>query len=219
MPYAMFFLTLSISSFKGFHKTLLLSILCLWGAAVCAAESLTPQYMNPDADLSQYDRILLNRLNMDNARIIPPPWVEGADRYSGKWAMDKNRVKTMQQIFSTQLKQQLEIDGAYVLTEDADEGVLEISIKVISLTPYASHDENVISKGSGELNMQVTLRDAHSGSLLAIFDGEQKVGEHYHKRSDISAMEDVKALFTQWGERIRHVLDLAHGKASFLMPP
>ena len=87
-----------------------------------------------------------------------------------------------------------------------------LAIAIVSLTPYALPDEKVVTKGSGELTMQVELRDALSRELLAIYEGDQPVGEEYQENTALSAEHNVKALFATWGKKVRDALDEDHGK-------
>jgi len=72
----------------------------------------------------------------------------------------------------------------------------------------------VITKGSGEIRIQVTLRNAMTGVLLAIYEGDQQVGDQYQENTDLASRKDAQALFVVWGQKIRKALDDAHEKSA-----
>ena len=139
-------------------------------------------------------------------------FIEGEDRNPRKWALSADDIAFAKQAYRSAMKQQLEADGAYPIVEQPAAGVLELSIAIINLTPYAQRDEKVQTRGSGELRMQVELRDAMSRELLAIYEGEQAVGREYQENTPLSAENDMKQLFAEWGAKVRRALDRDHGK-------
>ncbi|WP_439136487.1 DUF3313 family protein, partial [Pseudomaricurvus sp.] len=147
-----------------------------------------------------------------SAKVIPPVWVEGEDRSPKKWMLQEDSVKAMQEAFRQVITAQVSENGGYTIVDEVEPGTLEITVIVISLTPYAQRNEKVITKGSGELTMQFSLRDARSGKLIAIFEGQEQVGQEYQERSDFSAMKDLNKLFDSWGKRIRRAMDKSHEK-------
>lgn len=173
---------------------------------------LKTYYERPGLDLSAYDKILVDPLALSNAKVVPPPWVEGKDRQPHKWALNQDDINYTKQAYRAAMQQQLETEGGYAIVAEPGEGVLEIAIAIVSLTPYAQQGENVITKGSGELTMQVELRDALTRELLAIYEGDQEVGQEYQENTRLSAEHNLQQLFAQWGKKVRDAMDADHGK-------
>lgn len=196
----------------NFAPKIALLLVCLLASPLINAQGLKRLYHNPDIELSDYNKVLLNDINISDARIIPPSWAEGAARNPHSWDISKKNVAAFQQAFQDDITAKLEGEGGYPVVTEPGDATLEISIEIISLTPYAKRDEKVITKGSGELVMQVTLRDALTGKLLAIMEGGQQVGHHYQENSDLSKKKDINEMFAEWGTHIRSALDNAHGK-------
>ena len=53
-----------------------------------------------------------------------------------------------------------------------------------------------------------------TGVLLAIYEGDQQVGDQYQENTDLASRKDAQALFVVWGQKIRKALDDAHGKSA-----
>jgi hypothetical protein len=191
--------------------TLLLSVLGILFCASVNAQNLSEVYVSTEADLSDFSKVILRDLVTQGAQIIPPVWVQGDERDPHKWTMSKKNAGLLQEGFQAAIKEKLEENGGYpVVTNEAD-GVLEIRVGLISLTPYAQRGEKVITRGTGEIRIQVTLRNAMTGVLLAIYEGDQQVGDQYQENTDLASLNDAQALFVVWGQKIRKALDDAHG--------
>lgn len=149
-------------------QTLLLSMLCILLSANVSAKKLTEVYVNAETDLSDFSKVILRDLVTQGAQIIPPVWVQGDERDPHKWTLSKKNVRLLQEGFQAAIKEELEGNDGYPVVTEESEGVLEIRVGLISLTPYARRGEKVITKGTGEIRIQVTLRNAMTGVLLAI---------------------------------------------------
>jgi hypothetical protein len=184
------------------------------GILFCAsvnAQNLSEVYVSADADLSDFSKVILRDLITQGAQIIPPVWVQGDERDPHKWAMSKKNARLLQEGFQAAIKEKLEENDGYPVVTDESDGVLEIRVGLISLTPYAQRGEKVITRGTGEIRIQVTLRNAMTGALLAIYEGDQQVGDQYQENTDLASLSDAQALFVVWGQKIRKALDDAHG--------
>lgn len=132
-------------------------------------------------DLRSYTQFLLKPLNLEDTRIIPPPWVENPD--PRKWQLSERNRQFLKAAYRQVMTEGLERSGEFNVVEKAFRGSLELEVKLISLTPYARSGEDVKTKGYGELTFEAALRDARSGELLAMFEGAQQVGEDYQENT------------------------------------
>ncbi len=190
----------------------MLAVTLLASNSIAGTDEMKTYYERPGLSLSAYDKVLVDPLELSHAKVVPPPWVEGEDRNPRKWALTADDIAHARQAYRAAMKQQLEKEGGYPVVSEPGKGVLELSIAIVSLTPYARPDEKVITKGTGELIMQVELRDAMSRELLAIYEGPQSVGEEYQENTELSAEHNVNELFATWGKKVRAALDEDHGK-------
>jgi hypothetical protein len=175
-------------------------------------DDLEAYYERSDVDWSRYDKVLLDPLSLSRAKIIPPVWVEGKDRLPRRWALSKGDIKLIKASYYEVMQQQIQQDGGYAIVTEPAEGAMEMSIAIVSLTPYALPEEKVITRGTGELTMQIQIRDAMTRELLAIYEGDRAVGKEYQEHTRLTAKHNVNQLFATWGKLVRESMDEAHGK-------
>jgi len=192
-----------------------ITILLLAGVASLAAaddlykisKALTKFYEKPGLDISSYDAVMIDTLGVADARIIPPPWVEGKDRNPKKWQLNSKDIQWLKDSYRAAMKEQIEASGDYAVVSEPRPEALILDVKIVSLTPYAQRGEDVITRGSGELTIQAELRDSMTGELLAIYEGDQDVGSEYQQNVRINKEHNVKILFAAWGEKLRLMMD------------
>ncbi len=109
---------------KRLSKCGLLLAACVL-AATASAESgeLKTYYERPGLNLSAYDKILVDPLALSNAKVVPPPWVEGKDRQPHKWALNQDDINYTKQAYRAAMQKQLETDGGYAIVAEPGETV------------------------------------------------------------------------------------------------
>ena len=206
--------------FNNKTKRVLAVILGLIGAGQLAGASaediakfaapLSVEYERPPGvDYSQYDKLIINDLDISDTKILPPPWA--ADK-PFKWKVSDRNVAALQKEFHASMVDQVSGNNGYDIVAEPEEGAIEMTLTIISFMPYAERKEKVVTKGSGEMHISVEVRDALSGQLLAIYEGTQEVGKDYNENTDFSRQENLKKLFDSWGARLRIALDEDHGR-------
>ncbi len=89
--------------------TLLLSMLGSLLYANVSAQSLLEVYVSPEADLSNFSKVILRDLVTQGAQIIPPVWAQGDERDPHKWALSKKNDRLLQEGFQAAIKEELEV--------------------------------------------------------------------------------------------------------------
>jgi hypothetical protein len=174
------------------------------------AAPLNAEYERPGVDYALYDKLIINDLDVDDTKILPPPWTEGK---SFKWKISERNIGALQKEFHDSMREQISGNGGYAIVTDAGDGVMELTLTIVSFMPYAERKEKVITKGSGEMHISVQVRDAQSGTLLGIYEGPQEVGKEYNENTDFARQQNLKMLFDSWGARVRNAMDEDHGKS------
>lgn len=190
----------------------LLGVACCGTVAAVSAQDdiasfaapLNVQYERPGVDFAQYDKLMINDLDVDNTKIVPPPWTEGQ---TFRWEISERNVGALQKEFHESMRDQISGNGGYEIVTRPGEGVMELTLTIVSFMPYAERKEKVITKGSGEMQISVEVRDAKTGVLLAIYEGPQEVGKEYNENTDFSRQQNLKMLFDSWGRRVRLAMD------------
>lgn len=173
-------------------------------------------YVKPDVDLSVYNRVMVQPLNMDNIEILKPVWEQDNDE---EWSFNPENRGQIQEWFLDAMQKELEVEGGYALVGTPAEDVIRIEVELLSVTPYvkpgtpANDGKYKISTlGSGDVVISAEFRDSKTRELLILVEGERTIGDEYKKVTPENNIANVKGLFAKWGKRIRMALDEAHGK-------
>jgi len=103
---------------------------------------------------------------------------------------------------SSAVRSGVESEGKFKVVNEHTPGTLQIDVRLVSLTPWASRDEKVETLGSGTLTFEAHVRDAATSELLAVYQGTQNVGKEYQANTPANKMTDIKQHFTDWGRNI-----------------
>ena len=182
--------------------------------ATAADTQVSVSVIQPDTDFSKYDKFMIQPLDIGETRLIPPPWIEGKAGKPRPWKISKKNADFMQQQYYDAMKNQLQELGGYTLVDEADDDVLSVEIEIVSLTPWASEKDAVITLGSGEMTFRAEIRDSMTWENLVVYEGDTPVGKDYQEFTEYSVDQNVKALFDHWGEYLRLALDAEKQTAS-----
>jgi hypothetical protein len=175
-----------------------------------ATDMLMPSYIKPGVNFKQYKQFSIKPLNLDDTRVIPPPWVEKPNPKD--WLMSKENQDFLRETFASAVREGVESDGKFKVVREHTPGTLSVDVHLLSLTPWASRDEKVETLGSGTLTFEAHVRDAATAELLAVFQGTQQVGKDYQANTPANKMTDIKAHFTDWGRNISKRLAAAQAQ-------
>ena len=192
-----------------------LSIAVLLMSAALGAqtpEQLTVTYTKPGVDFAQYKQFKLLPLNVSDARVVPPPWVENADPH--EWALIEETREFLRSAFAQAVRQGIESGDKYKVVSEATPGTLQLEVRLISLTPWASRDEGpeLSTRGSGTLTFEAHVRDARTAELLAAYQGTQQVGQDFQDNTVANKEADLTLHFATWGRDISQRLATAQGR-------
>lgn len=186
--------------------------------AVVAATSWAgpePSYIRHDLDLGKYAKFRLGALNLDNAQVLKPAWEDDPE----PWTFQPGDREAVQKLFRDIMTEELSKDGGYPVVTDRGDDVMALEVEILSITPYvkpgsvAEQGGFVVSTlGSGDVVVSAEFRDSTTRELLILLEGERTIGDEYREVSRENHEENVRKLFTNWGQRIRRAMDEAHGK-------
>ena len=198
----------------GFIVSSLIMLALVSGASLAQTDNLykiskalTQVYEKDGLDMGRYDQVMIDTLGVADARVIPPPWVEGKDRNPKRWQLNSKDIQWLKDNYRAAMKEQIETIGGYAVVSEASPEALILDAKIVSLTPYAQRSEDVITRGTGEMTVQAELRDSMTGELLAIYEGDQDVGSEYQQNARMNKEHDANRLFAAWGEKVRLMMD------------
>ena len=165
-------------------------------------------YIKQGVDFKYYNQFVLKTLEVDNTRLIPPPWVDNPD--PRQWRLSDSNKDFLRTAYRESMQIGLEESGDFKVVNEHVRGSLELEVTIVSLTPYAREGEKVTTRGIGELTYEASLRDARTGELLALYKGTQQVGEDYQENTDFNKASNLIQHFTNWGRLVSARLVAAH---------
>jgi len=189
-------------------------VLLLFSGSLLAASTIPATYVKQGLDLTKYKKVLVKPLNISNIEVLKPAWEQGSP---DEWSFEGGSGASVQKLFMDAMHQELEVAGGYPLVSKSGADVLRIEVEVLSITPYvkpgteSGHEGHEIETlGSGELVISAEFRDSQTRELLILVEGERSIGDEYKTLNRENHVENLKNLFSAWGEKIAHALSEGH---------
>lgn len=191
------------------------SLLALLLSSTALAQ-IDPTWVKEGVEWSKYDKFIVQPLDVSDARVVKPPYA--ADDPSS-WDLEIEDLALMQAIFRDVMNDEIEEKGGYPLVYAAGDGVLEVEVEVLTITPWLKpggdrslEGYTVKTLGSGELTARVAIRDSKSRELLLLIEGDTAVGERYKEFTPANNVANVESMFRQFASNLRTAMDRVHGK-------
>ena len=177
-------------------------------------------YIDPDADFSKYNKVMLRPLGVDNIEVIQPS-KSGTSMSRRDWELTESDKQMLQQAFHDSMKKQLEDKGDFPLTDEPGDNVLEIGAMITALAPSAAKDDGrsrptgrsyVITEGSGAIAVAVAFADSETGEVLALVKDSRSSSHHWGLNNSVTNKADVTRMFNSWAMQINSSLVKVTGK-------
>lgn len=198
-------------SLFSIRQKLIATLVLMMFSASAMAQTTAPTWIKDDVDWSNYHSFLVKPLDIDDVKLVPPPWAENPRA----WELDIENLAGIQAVYRDAMNKQLGDKLVYV----AAPGVLEINTEILSVTPWlrpgsgnTKDGMTVSTLGTGELTASIEIRDAHTRELLLMMAGEKAVGDEYKEFTRANNVSNIEAMFTRFAKRLSEGLDAAHGK-------
>jgi len=178
-------------------------------------------YVDPDADFSKYNRVLVTPLGLDNVEIIQPG---NSSSIVGRkdWVLTDQDKTMLREAYMEAMKEQLETKGGYPLVSEPGDDVLEISAIITTIAPAAAKDDNtsrgagrtrVYTEGAGSMAIAVAYGDSKTGEVLGLAkDSRASNNTSFGVNNSVTNRSDVRRMLSLWASNIRVGLDRVHGK-------
>ena len=178
-------------------------------------------YVDPDADFSKYNRVLVTPLGLDNVEIIQPNR-SGSMMGRKDWVLTDADKSMLSELYMEVMKQQLQTECGYTLVDAADDDVLEISAMITTIAPSAAKDDNmsrgagrtrVYTEGAGSMAIAIAYGDSETGEVLGLAkDARASNNTSFGINNSVTNRSDVRRMLTSWAVNICNGLDRVHGK-------
>jgi hypothetical protein len=192
--------------------TLLIALLsAVFSVAALADESTTPGWVKDGVDWGQFSKFIVKPLNMEDVRLIPPPWAENP----ADWELNMENADVIQAIYRDVMKAELGYPVVYAPGRD----VLELNVEILSITPWLRPNEGgsmvgeqAMTMGTGTMSASVEIRDSVTRELLLMRTGETAIGEQYKEFTRENNLANIEQMFTNFARKLRAAMDEVHGR-------
>jgi hypothetical protein len=177
-------------------------------------------YVDPDADLGKYTKILIRPLGVDNIEVIQPPSSRSTSR-SSNWEITEKDKAALQKAYRDAMVKQLQERGDYPIVTEPGDDVLEIAATITAIAPAAPRDDSrsraagrstVYTEGAGSIAVTVGYGDSETGEVLGLAKDSRSSGSYWGQNNSVSNMAEVRRIFDSWAIQIRDGLDRVHGE-------
>lgn len=183
------------------------------GLAPVTIKGLDHVYASPGANLSHYQRVMLDPVEVSFSKNWKP------DRTGGPvTAPQKQSIKNgLAKLFREELKKQLQGSGGYPVVDTVGEDVLRIRAEIRDLYINApsvpsSGPSRVYALSVGEMRLVAELRDSATGALIArVVDYKKDPDAPWlHLTTQVDNVAAASRAIADWAQILRKQLDAAH---------
>lgn len=174
-------------------------------------------YVDPDVDFSQYQKILIEPLDMSEVKIVQP----SQSRSYNKWELTDKDRKALADSYMAQMNKYLAEKNAgesYQIVEQPGEGVLVINAAVLAIAPSAPKDDissrgysgrsRVFTEGAGAMSIAMLVTDGKTEKQLIEFvDNRESLSDRMRRNNSVTNLFDVNYLFSFWARKLKSGLD------------
>jgi hypothetical protein len=190
---------------------LLIGLIVMMFSASALAQT-APTWVKEGVDWTKYDRFLVTPLNVDDVKLVRPPWAADDPK---EWTLNIENLEAVQAIFRDVMNAELEGKLAYT----PGPGVIEVDVEILSVMPWIrpgaggqKDGMQVTTLGTGELSASIELRDGMTRELLLLLEGDKAVGEEYKEFTRENNMSNIENMFKRFAHRLGDALDRIHDK-------
>ena len=177
-------------------------------------------YVDPNADFSKYQRVLIQPLGVDNVEIIQPSNTTSAIQRK-EWALTDADKQSLQEMFAAAMEKQLQERGDFPLATAPDDDVLEIVAMITAIAPSGPKDDNrsrtpgrnyVITEGAGSIAVAVAFGDSETGEVLGLVKDARSSSSFWGMNNSVTNKAEVQRVFNSWATQINTALARATGR-------
>ncbi len=177
-------------------------------------------YVDPNADFSKYQRVLIQPLGVDNVEIIQPSKTTSAIQRK-EWVLTDADKRALQEMFAAAMEKQLQERGEFPLATAPDDDVLEIVAMITAIAPSGPKDDNrsrtagrnyVITEGAGSIAVAVAFGDSETGEVLGLVKDARSSSSFWGMNNSVTNRAEVQRVFNSWATQINTALARATGR-------
>lgn len=206
-----------MKSLLSLRRGLIAGLFAMLFSTVAMADApAEPTWVKEGVDWAQYGKFLVMPLNLDNVKVVRPPWAEDDPK---EWTIELEGLAAIQAIFRDSMKDNLSANDGYPVVYTDGKDVLEVEVEILAIMPWLRPGSDtqkdgmeVETLGSGEITASVELRDSRTRELLLLLEGDKAVGDEYQQFTAANNAANLEKMFTVFAKRLRTAMDKVHGK-------
>ena len=206
-----------MKSLFSLRRGLIAGLFAMLFSTVALADAPTePTWVKEGVNWGQYSKFLVMPLNIDNVKVVRPPWAEDDPK---EWTIELDNLAAIQAIFRDAMQDTLTADDGYPVVYAASKDALEVEVEILAIMPWlrpgsgtTKDGMEVETLGSGEITASIELRDSTTRELLLLLEGDKAVGDEYQQFTAANNAANLEKMFTRFAKRLRTAMDKVHGK-------
>ena len=176
-------------------------------------------YLDPEADFSRFQQVLLDPLDMSRTEIVQPNRTTSAVARRDTVLTERN-IENIQAAFADVFTRELQETGDFEIVTEPGPNVLRISATVTQIAPTAPGDNprsrasgrvRVWTEGAGQMAIAFGFSDSETNEVLAVVKDARRGSPTWGVNNSVTNLSDVRFMFARWARMIRARLDIAHG--------
>jgi hypothetical protein len=179
------------------------------GLTALEKASFDGTFVAPGANFSQYKKLLVNQLNVDDVEIRKAS--SSHSTTDTPWELTAKDKIYYQQKYTDALINNLVADGTYATAMNPAADVLLVDARLLQIAPLASKDDTkgrpgimkVYSEGFGTMTLELTLTDSVSGKVLAIITDQRDLGRIWEENNRTTNNQKIRLAFHAWLYKLR----------------
>ncbi|WP_045858421.1 DUF3313 family protein [Teredinibacter purpureus] len=204
------FLRKSAHFTQNCYRDILATILVFAAITANAQQDTTITYVRPGVEFSQFTQFIITPLDVSDMKLVPPPWVKSPKK--GQWALSDESTRFIRGLYISSITKGIHSGGKFNAVTVPTAQTIQLDIKISRLTPWTPKNDNTETLGSGEIKFEAALRDALTGDLIAIIEGQQQVGSNYQENTRLTKEHNLQKHFEGWGKKLSDALSRQHQK-------
>lgn len=184
------------------------------GLQLTKVKGIQTAYVRPGADISQYNKVILDPVEVSFAKNWKP---QAAGSFREISQQDRDRIKQkIGEVAEQTFTETLGKNDGYPVVSEAGPDVMRITAQLTDIYINAPDTGepgmvNTYTKGAGRMTLVAELRDSETGALFArVVDKVEKDSDIWRYTNSVQNTAEAKAAVREWAEILRKRLDAVH---------
>jgi hypothetical protein len=166
-------------------------------------------FVSPAVDFSQYKKIHISVLDMDNVKILKPT---GTRVFDEPWELNDDDKRYYQRKYAEAAQQKLIDTHVFESTNESGSDTLLLNAKITLIAPLAPKDDfqgrpamsKFYSEGVGRMSIAFEIYDSVSNKLIATAADEHDLGKVWKENNRAESNIQVRLAFDYWLKNLKN---------------